>query len=358
MNFEYLMDLSARNQFDEVRLIGRTIESQGRSYHFLAMTRVGEELYLYIMAQTEPWEERALPDDATMRQSMKSQFYMIGGAVNISKIEINDLLIESNGGQSYTMDMNLPESLMLLSRLSAAGWSIPKDSVFYEMEWNCIEMMQWRIRTPLQTLPEWENARICVTWGSIPKQYYVEKRIKLTVSDRYAQTAEDAKAVVFTIRDRDGRPQEAVCYMNRISLIDLYAEHEKQFADPEYQRLAKERISEEEFESIKKSTYQALEQECPRGMRLFGIEYECTMDLSLQFYSSEYLDSKQREHIHQGSASLYLSNPKADKEQGVHGLKMRACMVHTPVDPDTKEMCAELFTAYELIPEREEEFFL
>ena len=106
MNFEYLMDLSARNQFDEVRLIGRTIESQGRSYHFLAMTRVGEELYLYIMAQTEPWEERALPDDATMRQSMKSQFYMIGGAVNISKIEINDLLIESNGGQSYTMDIH------------------------------------------------------------------------------------------------------------------------------------------------------------------------------------------------------------------------------------------------------------
>lgn len=361
MSFEYMEYLVEKNQFDDIQIIGKTIESQGQPYYFLAMVKKEEQAQLCIMAQTEPWADSLGDDHSTMRQSMRASLRWTGSAVDISKIKINDQELEIGGGQFGILNENSMENIMLLAKLADAGWRMPRDSVFYQMDWSCIELMQAEIRTPLQQFPDWEHARVGITWGQRTIGYCVEKPVRLAVSTgAQPEQAPDRdggmQKVSFKITSKDGTERDAVCYLNSVTLIDMWAEYDKQFADPEYQKKVREHVSEEEFENMKQEMYRALEQECPRGMCYFGIEYECEcdVDLSLQFYAADYLESAPV--VHHGSASIYLSISKADREFGVHGLKLRACVIHTPVAPDTKELQAELFDAYELIPEREEEF--
>ena len=44
MSFEYLEYLYEKNQFDEIQIIDRAVESQGRPYYFLAMVRKGDQV--------------------------------------------------------------------------------------------------------------------------------------------------------------------------------------------------------------------------------------------------------------------------------------------------------------------------
>lgn len=349
MSFEYLEYLTEKNRFDDIKIIGKTIESQGRPYYFLAMVRKGDQVQICILAQTKPWADTFKSDHSTMRQTMKAPFLWTGSAVNISRIKINDQVLDIGGGQFATLDTGSAESMVFMAKLADAGWSMPKDSVFYQMDWDSIELAQAEVRTQLNQFPDWENAQICITWGQHTKGYCIEKPIGLTIDSQGYE-------ISFSITDQDGTVHNAVCYINSITLIDMWAEYDKQFADPEYQKKAREHVSEEEFENMKQDMYRALEQECPRGMCYVGIEYECEceVDLSLQFYAVEYLESAPV--AHQGSAAVYLSNPKPDKELGIHGLKLHASVLHTPVSPDAKELQAELFAACEYIPEREEVF--
>ncbi len=385
MSFEYFEYLYEKNQFDEIQIIDRAVESQGRPYYFLAMVRKGDQVQVCVLAQTKPWAGCFAMDQNTMRQNMKASLMWAGSAVDMSKIEINGQVLEIGGGQFQTLGEGSPECMAFLEKLAEAGWKMPKDHVFYQMEWNSIELSQAEVRTPPARLPDWKNADICVTWAQQAKGYCIEKPLKLMAVSQKKTESEagsdaesnagsaaepkvetDAESDVpmicsgqgfsFSMTDQDGIVKNAVCYVNSVTLIDMWAEYDQQFADPEYQKKAREHVSEEQFEDMKQDLYRALEQECPRGMCFFGIEYECECeaDLTLEFYAAEYLESSPA--VHHGGATVYLSTSKPSKEIGDHGLKLRACVIRTPAAPDTKELCVELFSAHEMIPEREEVF--
>ena len=76
-----------------------------------------------------------------------------------------------------------------------------------------------------------------------------------------------------------------------------------------------------------------------------GIEYECSKDMSLQFYSKEYLRSRPEEH--RGSSALLGMRLKPDRATGTHGLPLRGSVIETAVPPDTVKIPAELFFAFE-----------
>ncbi len=82
-------------------------------------------------------------------------------------------------------------------------------------------------------------------------------------------------------------------------------------------------------------------------MYYIGIEYECSKDLNLTFYSKQYL--KSRPETHQNSSSFFLMRLKPDKEIGIHNLPLKGCVIQTPVPPNTFKIPAELFLYFEKV---------
>lgn len=58
------------------------------------------------------------------------------------------------------------------------------------------------------------------------------------------------------------------------------------------------------------------------------------------------------EKPNKGSATSVLMMVKPDAETGSHGLKLRACVIQTPVEPGTERVEAELFSYTETIEKR------
>lgn len=87
-------------------------------------------------------------------------------------------------------------------------------------------------------------------------------------------------------------------------------------------------------------------------MCYIGIEYECSKDISLQFYSKEFLKSCPEERS--GSAALFMMRLKPDKELGTHNLTLKGCVIQTAVPPDTSKIPAELFLYFEKVDAWEE----
>ena len=83
-----------------------------------------------------------------------------------------------------------------------------------------------------------------------------------------------------------------------------------------------------------------------------GIEYECSKDYQLQFYSKEYLNARPK--TGHGRAAFFLMRLKPDQETGTHGLPLRGAVIDTPFSPDTVRIPAELFLYYEKSVEWEE----
>ena len=215
-----------------------------------------------------------------------------------------------------------------------AGWVIPE--WLKNEEWDKLQLVTLKI-AELKKLPEY-SPEVCIIIKHSPyfKEYILEKTVTLTVG----------KSRSFSFIDNYGN--EVQCHINDVTLIDVWKNAEEQFNDP---RLS-ERFSEEQIKQMKKQHFEMLRQNCPKGMCYIGIEYECSKDLGLQFYSKEYL--KSIPETHQGSAIFSAMRLKPDKKTGIHGLPLRGCALQTPVSPDTTKIPAELFSYLEKIPEWEE----
>ena len=109
----------------------------------------------------------------------------------------------------------------------------------------------------------------------------------------------------------------------------------------------------EQLREIKEQCYKALEQNCPRGMCYISVEYECSKDISLQFYTKEFLKSVPETH---GSSTFLLIGGKPDRETGTHNLTLKGYVIQTAVSPDTTKIPAELFLYMEKVAAWEEKF--
>ena len=129
------------------------------------------------------------------------------------------------------------------------------------------------------------------------------------------------------------------------TLIDVWKTTEEELNDP---KLTK-KFSPEQLEEVRKHSYDALAQCCPKGMCYIGIEYECSKNYDLIFYSRQYLNACPE--THQGSSQFLLMRLKPNKETGLHGLPLNGRVIDTPVPPDTTKIPAELFQYCERINE-------
>lgn len=123
-------------------------------------------------------------------------------------------------------------------------------------------------------------------------------------------------------------------YINNIELVDTWTEMTERLQEFFKQSETSERQQQLWLEH--------LQEICPEGMRNVAVEYECE-DASLEFHIREELLEKVK--IQKGSAVSFFIMGHKKKGNGMHGKKLRSCLIQYPVEADIPEVELELLRA-------------
>lgn len=368
MNFEHLYDLVGQYQYDEIRIVGKDVTLLGKMAHIAAVMRKNDQIELCLLMQEEPKTKEPKNKDHYMddhsaketahglqqrhsNRELMRQAVCGQGSLSIHRMEIDGTGLISSSSSCGVLHMGDLGGYYLMEKLADAGWRLPSEHVFFRQDWEKqpIWLMHCSFVCPAEELPDLAWTKVSVTWQSYPVWYQIEQPVRLVMGD-VAEDVDGQTKLAFTIRGQDGAAQEGICYINRVGLQDIWKEEEQRFADPEYQKKMLEHLSQEEFEELKQSSLEMLEQICPRGMCFPVVEYECTLDVSLEFYTQDYLNAQPKNCA---TSITYMQSAK--EAFGTHGLRLRSHVLQSPVPPDTQEVFAELFQAIQAIPEWTEE---
>ncbi|MDE7334234.1 MAG: hypothetical protein K2O16_18800 [Lachnospiraceae bacterium] len=330
MNFSALEGF--HEKWQDILVIGKTTERDNRKHHIVGMT-LSEDAKLYIIEPyTEPENRhKAKSRSRTQRRIQKeddenSCFYLHCSEVCLG---MEKMQVQGATGNPLKYSTGDYGTVQLFFDMMSAGWQVP-DWLENE-EWDCLQLTTLTI-ADMKRLPVYSpEMPITITHRPTPIKHILEKTITLQVGKRRS----------FSFKDTHG--DEIWCHINNVTLIDVWKDTEKQLSDP---KLA-ERFSPEQLAQAREHSYKALEQNCPEGMCYVGIEYECSKDFILTFYSKEFL--KSRPETHCGSSYFLLMRLRPDKETGSHHLPLKGCVIQTPLPPETTKIPAELFLYHEKV---------
>lgn len=328
MNFLSLEEM--HKKWRDILVIGKTIERDNKNYHIIGMT-LAEEAKLYII---EPYHASEYcrykrKGIRNQRRILKEHEESDGSYLNCRDVYLGNKRLQIRGGSSSPLkyfSQNDGE-IQLFFDMMNAGWTVPE--WLKNVEWEDLQLVTLEVANA-KNLPKY-SSEMPITIRHQPNhvQHILEKTITLQVG----------KSRSFRFVDHDG--DEVQCYINAVTLIDVWKTIEEQWSNPKYT----ERLSSEQLQEVKSNCDRALEQSCPKGMCYIGIEYECSKDISLQFYAKQYLQSLPKEH--QGSSVSLAMSLKPDQKTGTHQLPLKGCVVQTAVPPDTSKIPAELFCYFE-----------
>lgn len=328
MQFSYLEEIP--NEWRHVLVIGRTIAREGQKYHIVGMTS-GDTLRLYIL---EPFRE---PDvfrqrkkvPCRQRKLLKEQREQDICYLHCSEFHLGDTKLKIQGGCGGPLKYSEQDyrTIHLFLDMMSAGWVVP-DWLKNE-DWDNLQLTTLTV-AGRKRFPKYSpDMPITIKHRPDHTRHIIEKKVTLTVG----------KSFSFSFTDHEGC--EVWCHINRVSLIDVWEDTKKNLSDPRYIR----KVTPAQLQEIREGCHRALEQSCPQGMCYVGIEYECSRDYQLQFYSREYLNSYPESRS--GSAAFLMMHLKPDQETGTHGLSLKGAVIQTAVPPDTVKIPAELFLYFE-----------
>lgn len=342
MNFQHFNHFYRESNYDEIKVIGKEVEKEGKPYHIIGMTLKEKKVHLYVLefaescCEKEPWEKTPRESrKESMEEDRNNSYFM-----HVREFRDGENIYETAGATSGMIEHGgFGEAYMLFTKMYEAGWKITEESEFWEIPWENIAMTNIELQEEYDTLPQWsEITEVMILPG--PVEIPVEKPVCL----------ECGKNMEIEFPLKNGK--KVVCYINKVELIDIWEEEEKKFSDNTYREKMLQHISEEEFEQMKKQFWEVLEEHCPRGKCYLGIEYECSEDISLNFYDKEYLDTLPKQG--EGSASALWMRVKPEQELGKHGFKARGSVIQKPLEKTTKQLEAELFSYSEIVKKRVE----
>lgn len=329
MNFSILK--SHHKKWRDILVIGKTIERDNRKYHIVGMT-LSEEAKLYIIEPCTETETGHKPRGIrNQRRVQKENNENNCCYLNCSEFCLGTEKMQVQGAAGGPLAFSSDDygTIQLFSDMMSAGWQIP--GWLENEEWDCLQLTCLTI-AGLEKLPAYSpEMPITITHRPAPVRHILEKAVTLQVGKRRS----------FSFTDNHG--DEVWCHINNVTLIDVWKSTEEQLNDS---KLA-ENFSPEQLAQAREHRYKALEQNCPEGMCYAGIEYECSKDLCLTFYTREYLKSCPT--THHGSSYFLLMRLKPDKETGIHGLPLKGCVMQTPLLPETAKIPAELFLYHEKV---------
>lgn len=326
MDFSFLEGF--HQQWQDILVIGRTVERDNKKYHLLGMT-LADEAKLYVIEPCENDKRKVRKGVRTQRRSLKEQEVKEYSYLHCRDFYFGNEKLQVQGGQGGPLAYSTEDygAIQLFMDMMSAGWVIPE--WLKDTDWENLQLVTLHF-ADTDKLPEYlPGMPITITHRPDPVCHILEKTVTLNVG----------KSRSFSFTDNYG--DEVWVHINNVTLIDAWKDAEEQLAAVE----SDGRFSLEQMRQAKEHTYRALEQSCPKGMCYVGVEYECTKELSLVFYSKQYLSS--RPEVHKGSADFFLMRLKPEKETGTHNLPLKGCVIHMPVSPDTVKVPAELFQYYE-----------
>lgn len=358
MNYAYFDLLYTKSMYDEIKVIGKDVEWDGVFYHVMGMTLKDKKAMLHVLefdrTKEDVWDDDGLcdeeilqrlrPREQTPRERMKESARQKERSMflHMREFKSNGTSYEMSGGQSGTLrNGDYGEAYFLFYRMRQAGWRLTEASVFYEADWEVLAITECELREEYEHLPDVDEP-FEISYDVMPTDCVLELPVTLEVGQE----------ATLSFPMTDG--QTAECYINKVYMMDMWAEEEKRFADKEYRERMLAHVSEEELEHMKQRLFEALAETCPRGQHYMVVEYECTQDVALRFYDKGYLDTVPQPKA--GSASSLVMIAKPEEKLGSHGLKLQGCIIQTPLPPETTRLAAELFSYCERV--RREEMVL
>lgn len=340
MNFKHFDRMLMEASYDEVKVIGKDVELDGHYAHIIGMTLKDKQAFVYVLELMEHHDTEENFQNITDKTHREQMINNCKNERNIAFLRAREFC--SNGkvyavagvNSSITENYNMAERMIFYLMMREHGWKISEESLLYTADWEYLQMLVIELRDEMEELPDW-GMDLEVVKDSCSKTELLEIPVILTCGEQ----------PVISFRLCDGT--QAECYINKICLKDVWADFEDRFEDEEYRNRALEYVSMEELQKMKEKFGEALLAGCPRGKGYIFVEYECSTDVAVNFYATSYLDSKPQ--VHSGSATSLLIMHRPDTQEGIHGLKLRGCVIQTPIEPDEISLEAELFSYTEIV---------
>lgn len=345
MNYEMFHSYSKVFRYDEVRIIGKDLCVDGEWIHIVGMTRKEEQAYLCILEQQPALEVHPVwKKDATNRESMlESAEEPEACALHINRIMIGENTFELQGGTggNIAQQAEQAQAYLFFGQMLENGWSIPEESYFYQLDWNCIGLVELRLVNTYEKLPELIGEIRQLILGPSVRRHIIQMPVRLEQGKN--------NQLHFTIEEAG---EEIICYINQVRMIEPLVEEQSRFEDAQYREKALQHVTESEFEKMRDTLLEALEADCPRGMGYFTVEYECTKEnFSAQFYAAADLECIPKPK-QGGTSMLMMGGNSTGQEMGPHGYRSRCRVIPYAVPVDTNALDAELFMMIEMIPEK------
>jgi hypothetical protein len=339
MNILYLQEIL--NRKEEIKVIGKTVEIDNVICNVMGIVRRGMELRIIILLYDESYEQQigemeaaelCYPRDAGSNRILIRNNRRID-AVNpfrsVLKVFIGDREFTVNGTEHRRLNPQDWDNILLITKFLNNGW---KQS---ELDYKSIDMLFFailKLEGDYDSIPDFnDDTKIRFKMGQYSTEHQVEMPVTLEVGDDYPDR--------LTFRDATTGSEHWI-QINRVYLADMWEEAEKTFTDP---RIL-EHMSSEKIAQARSSFEKHFAEICPRGMCFPVIEYECEEDMSVQFYSKSFLDSKPS--LRNSTIGFIL---RPDRPTGILGLKLKAAVIQDPVPPDTMKIEAELFQYVKIV---------
>ncbi|MDD4677984.1 MAG: hypothetical protein PHN25_02140 [Tissierellia bacterium] len=340
MNIEYIQKLLSR--INEIRIINKTIELDGVVCNIAGLVRYGQKLRLIILEYDEVYsqkvEEMELSEPGEIRQQETNRSMLRGrGRIEaaqpfrpIKSVFIDEMEFEINVTENRLLNFKDGESVLFLSELLRNGWN-PEG-----VDYQSIDMLFFtsiEFAGDFDEIPEFdENVKLHFIMNKDSSSYLVEKPVTLTVNGEYPEK--------LWFKNKEDS-QEHWVQINRVYLMDIWADMEKSFSNPKIL----DHMTKEEIEEAKRNIEKSFIDVCPKDMYYPVIEYESEQDISFEFHTKEFLDSKP---VHHGNGSIgFIIRP--DKPTGILGRKLKAAIIQEPVLGNTDIIEAELFQYYKTV---------
>ncbi|WP_326908702.1 hypothetical protein [Sedimentibacter sp. MB31-C6] len=340
MNIKYIQKLLSR--INEVRIIGKNVEIDGVVCNIAGIVRYGQKLRLIILEYDDMYrrkiEEMEVSEPSEIRQQETNRSILKGrGRIEaaqsfktIKSVSIGEMGFDVDFTENRLLDFKDGESVLFLSELLRNGW-IPEGVDYQNIDMLFLTSIE--LAGDYTEIPKFEhNAKLHFTMNKNSVSYLVEQPLTLAVNGEYTdklwfKNTEDS--------------EENWVQINRVYLMDIWCDMEKNFSSPKLL----EHMTKGQIEEAKRNIKKSLIEVCPKGMYYPVIEYESEEDISLEFHTKEFLDSKP---VHHGNGSIgFIIRP--DKATGILGKKLKSAIIQEPVSENTESIEAELFQYYKTI---------
>jgi len=335
MNIKYIQELLSR--INEIKIIGKNTEINGVVCNVAGLVLNDQKLSLIVLEYNDQLrqqiEEREIAElcyvalaPETNRIRMKAREKVTQPFMHVKNVFIGDKEFEVSGSENHRLNVKDGESILFLSELLRNGWN--PEGVDYQN----IDMMfltRLDLNGDFTKIPDFENnPHIHFKMSKDSVSYLVEQPIILNVNDEYPEK-------LWFKNEETG--EEHWAQINRFYFNDMWSEMERIFSGPNLQK----QMTKEQIAVAKKDFEEKFMKICPRGMCYPIIEYECDEDISLEFYTKNYLESMP---VNRNNGMGFIVG--TEKTTGVLGLKLKAAIIQEPVSLDTISIEAELFQYY------------